>query len=159
MNKEKVLSNFQKIFMALCAVLALLTLIDYRFSKNTTIDKIIDKTRSLENRYNVGRNYYYGYYLNTAERTINVSKEFQNNVVPNDDVEVEHSLLFNNINRITSVSSRAAEVYSLRIASGLVLPSLVLLILGIGYKLGNRIGTLVFIAEIVLLVNFYFLLR
>lgn len=159
MDRQRRFLKLQQFFMIFCAVGALLTLVDYRFSKETIRTTITDARRSLENKYNVGRNYYYGYSLETAEGAIVVSKEFQEGVSVGQEIRIKKSLFFDEVNQVTAVASGDTEVYSLRTASGLLLPSLVLVILGIGFTLKNKVSTLVFVMQVVLLVNLFLLLK
>lgn len=158
MNKQALFFKSQRFFIIFCAIAALLTLLDYRFSKETVSETITATTRSLENKYNAGRNYYYGYYIKTPNGDVVVSREFQKNISIGQVIAIKKSLVFNEVNQVINVASGMSEVYSLRIASGLILPSLVLVILAIGYRLQNRVGTLVFVAQMVLLINLIFLL-
>lgn len=144
--------------MVVFAIIAILMLIDYRFVKNTVTETIIDKHQRLENRQSVARNFYYAYYVKTTDHTIAVSKEFQKMVKEGNSISVEKSLLFDEVNRVTIADSGISELYSFRTAVGLILPSLVLIILGVGYKLGDRVSTLVFVSEVVLLFGFVFVL-
>lgn len=158
MTKEELFDKVQLMVMIIFAIIALLILVDYRFTGSTVIEDVIDKTSRLENKHSVARNFYVVYYIHTQENTIAVSKDFQSIAHLNEGVNIEKSLLFNEINNVTILASKKSEIYSFRTASGLLLPSLVLIILGLGYTLRSRINTLVFVSEVVLLIDFIFLL-
>ncbi len=158
MARKEVFEHLKKAILFVCALLAVLILIDYTYSSSQTTEKVISKNRRLENKHSVARNYYYAYYLNTESYQIPVTKKFRDKAQEGTILQLEISLLFNEINKVTISASGESEVYSFRMASGLFLPSLVLLILGIGWKLGDKIATLVFVSQVVLLANFFFLL-
>ncbi len=158
MNKKRAFKIFQDAMMVVFSIISLLILIDFRYTKETSIENISKTTHQLENKYSAARNYYYAYFIQTENRVIAISEEFQAKVGQNTQVAIEKSLLFNEINKVTLLDTMEDEVYSFRRATGLFLPCFVLLVLGLGFKIGPRLNTLVFVSEMLLIADFIYLL-
>lgn len=158
MKKPIVFQRIQLVFGILCAIIALVIIIDYTFNSSTSTEKVLAKERQVENKYSFTGNQYYARYLATATQKISVSKELNNTVERGDMITFTTSLWFNEINRVTVPSLGVTEVYSFRTMFGLLVPLLVLILLGIGCRLKSKVSTLVFVSEVVLLADVIFLI-
>lgn len=111
------------------AVLSLLLLVDFGFSKSKSIEKIQMVKKTHQDYYNAGGNSHFSYELVTLKKSYFVSEEFSKELKQGSSVQINHSLLFNQCNKISILNSPVlSEVYSLRWFSNLVIPILFLLV-------------------------------
>jgi len=154
LENKRLKNTFAKALILICGVI----LIDFVAPKEEVETIVVDKTRVLENKQSVARNYYYAYYITTEEAVVPVSESFQKKSIAGDAVKITFSPIFNEVHRVTAVQRQESEIYSQRIFSGCILPLLGIGILGLGFRKGARVNTLVFATEVVLIINFIYLL-
>jgi len=150
-NKAKLISYVATI------TLALIILMDFSLSGNAFKEEIIHIDKGKQTYNNAGGNYHYFYKVKTAKRTFSVSKEFAT-TSKDKIIYYTTSSIFNEINSYGSPHRKNLSRYSLRTASGLILPLVVILILLVSLKLKKRIDTLVFVLQAVLIADLIFLL-
>ena len=159
MNRDELFSKAQVIFMVIIALIAIIIMVDFKFSSKTINAKVISKERVLENKQSTGRNYYYAKKLVVKDYVIQVSEDFANQTQVDHSLDFDVSLLFNEINKVTNLNTGSSEKYTFRWMTGGVIPFVVLIILWFGYKRRDKLNTLVFVAEVVLIIDFVFLLN
>jgi hypothetical protein len=147
------------ITMAICALIAIVIIVDYSLSGTAHVEKVLSISRSLEKYYNAGGNSHYSYKIKTENHNFNASEEFATLVKKGQELKIGVYPIFQEVNSSVIIDNGHKETYSLRILTGLLLPLLALVIFGIGYKFGERVGTLVWVAEAALVVNFIYLLK
>lgn len=158
-NKEVVISTVQFIFMVLMIVVAMLILADFEFSSQTLTQKVDSKNIRLENRQSTGRNYYYATHLNAGAYRIPVSDDFSEATALGHTIVFEKSFLFNEVNNVSNIDAGISEKFSFRWMTGCIIPLFAIVVLVLGMKRREKLNTLVFVTEVVLLIDFIFLLN
>ena len=159
MTPETLHKKARAFIMALCALFALIMIMDYGLSGKAYVEEIIAINKSFEKYYNAGRNAHYSFRIQTENHDFPVSESFASLAKAGQGLNIEVSPLFSEVNSTEILETGYKEVFSLRVFSGLVLPILVLLILAIGCKYGGKVSTLVFVIEVVTVANLIFLLN
>ena len=139
-------------------IIALVILIDFSLPGKVFTEEVASIKKTRQNYYNAAGNYHYSYRVITSKHQFSVTEDFAKSV---QDKKVEYSVsfLFKEINSYQLVSSDKSETYSFRIASGLVLPLLVIFTIIIAYKYKRRMSTLLFVLQIILLANLVLVVR
>ena len=159
MDKELVFEKIQMIFMIVMIGVAMMILADFEFSSETLTHEVSSKRWQLENRQSTGRNYYYAAHIVAGGYRIPVSEDFGEQTEVGHTVTFDKSLLFNEVNRITNDTMGMSEKFSFRWMTGCIIPVFALLIMVIGIKRREKVNTLVFVTQVVLLIDLIFLLN
>jgi hypothetical protein len=150
-NKTKLL------LYGLTLLTALVILIDFTLPGKVFTEEGVNIKKEREKYFNAGGNSHNTYKLITSKHHFSVSESFAKSV-QNKKIKYSVSLIFKEINRYGLLSSKKSEIYSFRMASGLVLPLIVIFTLVIAYKYEDRISLLIFVLQITLLANFIILI-
>jgi hypothetical protein len=153
-NQHKLRLSFYAIF----TVAALVILVDYVSPGSVISDEIINVQKERQQSYNAARNYHYSYKVITSEHEILVEEEFAAQELENEKIEYAISPIFKQVNWYRLLSSEDKSSYSLRIASGLVLPLLTIILIFVAFRFKKKISTLVYIAQILLIADLIFLM-
>lgn len=145
--------------MILIIGLALVVLADFEFSRETLTEEVNSKEWQLENRQSTGRNYYYTAHIKAGDYIIPVSKVFGEQTKAGHTITFEKSLVFNEVNKVTNQELGLSERYSFRWMTGCIIPLFSIVIMVMGIKRREKVSTLVFVAQAVLLLDFIFLLN
>jgi len=140
-------------------LLSIFILFDFLLPGKITVEEIIDIPRNEENYYNAGQNYHYSFSVITKGYNFSITENFARKINRNEKIEFEISTIFNEINKYRLNNNDSFEVYPTRIISGLILPSLLIIVLTLAYKYKSKISTLVFVIKVVQIANFIFLLN
>ncbi len=138
---------------------AMAILADFEFSSETITYLVDKKQNRLENRQSTGRNYYYSAHLTAGDYTIAVSEDFGDATKKEHTLTFEKSLLFNEVNRVTNVTTGMSEKFSFRWMTGCIIPLFAIIVLVLGIRRREKLNTLVFVTQVVLLIDFVFLLN
>ena len=139
-------------------LIALVIIADFALPGKIITDKIANIQKSLEEYYNAGGNYHYSYKISTDKHEFSVTEEFAVLVKENEEIEYSVSQIFKKVNWYKQPNSDDKSFYSLRIASGLVLPLLVILSIFIAYRYKKKMNTLLFVLQILLIADLIFLI-
>jgi len=153
--------NQHKLRLSLYAIFtlaALVILVDYVSPGSIINDEIITVQKERQQSYNAARNYHYSYKVITSEHEILVEEEFATQELENEKIEYAISPIFNQVNWYRLLSSEGKSSYSLRIASGLVLPLLTIILIFVAFRFKKKISTLVYIVQILLIADLIFLM-
>jgi predicted PurR-regulated permease PerM len=159
MTPATLFKKTQALTMALCAFLALIILIDYGFGGKSFVEEIVSVDTSLQKYYNAGGNSHFSFRIQTANYEVPVSESFASLAEEGQELKVEISPLFGEVNASEILKAGHKEVYSLRLLSGLLLPILTLLVLAIGYRYKEKASTVVFVMEALTVADFIFVLN
>lgn len=159
MDKEALFSKMQLAFMLIMIGIAMAILADFEFTSETITQEVDSKNYRLENRQSTGRNYYYAAHIQAGDYRIPVSEDFADTTEKGHTLIFNKSLLFNEVNRVTNVATGASEKFSFRWMTGCVIPLFGIVVLVLGIKRREKLNTLVFVTEVVLIINFVFLLN
>ncbi len=133
------------------ALLAVVILIDFCWPGNVTNDAIKEVTKTRQQYYNAARNYHYTYKVATSQHKFLVSKGFTKSELINERIEFAVSPIFKEVNWYRLLTSESKSYYSLRIASGLILPLLFLIALVVVYRFKKNLGLGLLILQIIII--------
>ena len=141
----------------LTITLALAILMDFSLPGKTLTEEIISIDKNKQSYYNAGGNFHYVHTIKTTNHKFPVSEVFAKSH-KDKNISFTTSLIFDEINEYSSPTYKNSSQYSLRIAYGLILPLIVILVLLVSLKLKKRMDTLVFVLQAVLVADLIFLL-
>ena len=153
-NQHKLRLSLYTIF----TIIALVILTDFVSPGSIVNDEILHVQKERQQSYNAARNYHYSYKVITSEHEFLVTEDFAALELENEKIEYSVSRIFKEVNWYRLLSSENKSFYSLRIASGLVLPLLTIMLIFVAFRFKKKIGTLVYIAQILLLADLIFLM-
>ena len=154
MNQHKLRRSLYATFI----LAALVVLVDFASPGRIINDEIINVQRERQQYYNAARNYHYSYKVITSEHEFLVAEDFAELELVNEKIEYSVSRIFKEVNWYRLLSSENKSFYSLRIASGLILPLLTIISIFAGFQYKKKIGTLVLILQILLIADLIFLI-
>jgi len=146
------------VLYAIFTLAALVILVDFVSPGRIINDEIIDVHQERQQSYNAARNYHYSYKVVTNEHQFLVTEGFAELELVNKKIEYSVSPIFKEVNWYRLLSSQDKSFYSLRIASGLVLPLLTIVLIFVAFRYKRKIGTIVFILQILLIADLIFLM-
>ncbi|MAN60204.1 MAG: hypothetical protein CMC08_10250 [Flavobacteriaceae bacterium] len=143
---------------ALFAVAALVILADFSLPGTLRNDEIVKVQREKQRYYNAAGNYHYSYKVVTTTDKFLVSETFAKAALIGQDITYTVSPLFSEVNWYRSRAAEGNSYFSLRIVSGLVLPLFLLLALTVAYSRKWKIGSILFILQVLLLADLMYLI-
>lgn len=143
---------------AVFSFMALTILLDFALPGRVVQDKILEVKSERQQHYNASGNYHYSYKIITQAKQFSVPEYFANQAQEGEDIEYAVSLIFKEVNWYRLFSSDGKSYYSLRILTGLVLPLLILFLFYMVYQYRWKIKLLVFILQLLLIVDLVFLI-
>jgi len=151
-------SKSRFVLHAVFVLVALVILIDFAVPGRILNDEIVDLQQTRQQYYNAGGNYHYTYKIITNEHKFLVSKEFAQRNLEHEEIEYSVSPVFKEVNwyRLPDVGSKS--FHSLRLASGLILPLLVIISIVVTQRYQKNLGTLPFILRTLLLADLILLM-
>ncbi|WP_420602334.1 hypothetical protein [Flagellimonas sp.] len=154
-------SNQYKLRLVLHATFtlaAMVILVDFVAPGRIINDEIINVQRNRQQYYNAGGNHHYSYKVITSEHGFLVETDFAKLELTDKEIEYSVSPIFKEVNWYRLPTSRKKSFHSLRIASGLVLPLLLIISIVIAYRFKKNIGTLLFILQTLLIADLILLM-
>jgi hypothetical protein len=137
--------------------IALLILMDFVLPGKTITETVFSIKKQHQQYYNAGGNHHNSYRLITNTTSFNISKSFAEKAKSANALSYTISTIFNEVNGYAIPElNEGKSIYSLRIISGLVLPLLGILVMIIALK--NKIGILSFVFQILIILDFVYLL-
>lgn len=151
------LSLPNRIIHGITILITLVVLMDFALPGTRYTEDVVSVSRKKEKYYNAGGNSHNTYHVVTATRQFSVSKDVATTA---EDKQIDYalSLLFKEVNGYKLASSNKNQIYSFRVISGLVLPLLVLLALGISYRFKKDMSILLFVLQVLTVGNLIMLL-
>lgn len=120
--------------------------------------KILFKEKKEQRYFNAGQNSHYSFALHTAKHIIDIDEVSFDAVAVGDSILFTSSMLFQETNSY-GLADKARQTNSLRSFSGLYLPLLALVTLCLGLYLRKRVDILVFVVQIMTLLNLVYCLN
>ena len=142
--------KIQQITYSIFVLIALVILADFAVPGSKHEQDIVEVKRERQNYYNAGGNYHYSYKVMTDDRRILVSEEFAHIIEEDDRIEYTVSPVFKEVNWHRLDASGKKSYYSLRLASGLVLPILTIIAIVLFYRYNKGRAPIVFILQVLL---------
>lgn len=153
----KEISKVKLFLYGLTILTALIILVDFTLPGKVFTEDIISIDKERQQYYNAAGNSHYSYKLITSKHRFTVSEDFAKSV-EDEKIKYSVSLIFNEVNRYDVHSSEQSNIHSFRIASGLILPLIIIFTILIAYKYKKKMNTLLFVLHVVLLGNLIFLI-
>ena len=151
------LSLTNRILYGITVLISLVVLMDFALPGTRYSEDVVSVSRNKEKYYNAGGNSHNTYQVVTPTRQFSVSKDVATTLEGN-QIDYALSLLFKEVNEYKLATSEKSHLYSFRVVSGLVLPLLVLLALGISYGFKKDLSILVFVLQVLTVGNLVMLL-
>jgi hypothetical protein len=151
------MKKLQTIILALSAIIAIVTIIDFSFTGQTITETALSSKAKFERYYNAGGNSHTSHSIHTKSYDFYATEDFQYEVKDHDTLQLKTSLLFNEINSATHLKSNTTETYSLRLYSGLIIPLLFLIAIGVYYKFPYKIAIVTFVLAVLNIGNLVYL--
>lgn len=139
-------------------LIALVIITDFVLPGKSFTDQVIKVQAERQQYYNAAQNYHYSYKLTIGQHDFSVSEDFAKTVTEGDTVNYRLSRLFKEVNGYHLSDDESIHTDSLRCYSGLILPLLVLLVMGLAYRHGRKMSTLIFVMQIFTLGDLIFLI-
>ena len=143
---------------AVFTVGALIILVDFVYPGRIINDEIINLRKERQQYFNAAKNYHYSYKISTNQHEFIVAEDFIEPKLINKKIEYSISPIFKEVNWYKLLSSQKKSFSSLRIASGFVLPLLLVISIFVAFRYKKKIGLLIFILQVLLLADFIFLI-
>ena len=156
MNKSTF--KLRPFFYSLFILVALVIITDFALPGEAFTDQVIKVQAERQQYFNAAQNYHYSYKLTTGQHDFSVSEDFAETVNEGDTVNYRLSRIFKEVNRYHLSTTESIHTNSLRRYSGLILPLLVLLVMGLAFRHGKRMSALIFVLQALTLGDLVFLI-
>jgi len=150
--------GFLNSFQVVTVFIALIILADLLIPGEIYHAKISNIKREQQQYYNAARNHHHSYLLITPEHAFHVSEEFARTVAANEPIDYSISRVFGKANWYKAAVEGNKSTYSLRVVSGLGIPLLLLLAMGIAFGTKKKMETLVFVLQALLIADLVYLI-
>ncbi len=144
--------------LSLCMLASLVIIADFLLPGRVFVEEVIEVKKERQQYYNAARNYHYSYKVFTHEHNFFISEDFAQFIQEHQAITYTVSPIFDEVNSYSLPSSGTKGIYSLRILSGLILPLLVIVAMGLAYKYEHKVSTFVFVLQILLIADLIFLI-
>ena len=142
--------RFQKLLKAILILLSMTMLLDF-FIDERIETRVAEVKRTVQSHNNASGNSHFTYIIITEEIEFYTAASFARLVSPDDLVEIDLSILFREVNRVSYGTT--SETYSLRWASGLFIPLICFVITVMSFQFPKRSSLVVLIAALAILGN------
>ncbi|MBA6155856.1 hypothetical protein H3Z83_04870 [Tenacibaculum sp. S7007] len=137
---------------------SIIILIDFFYPGTPYNETIIDIKREKQQYYNAGGNSHSSYRIFTHKHNFTTTTNFAKSVKKNQTISYVISPIFQEVNsHFTNKSNK--NLHSLRLFSGLIMPAFIILIILGSQKFKWKIENLIFILQILLIGNLFFLMN
>jgi len=148
--------KMQAVIRPFFALLGLIMIFDYCIGGKIYVEEVISINKSLQNYYNAGGNSHYSFHIETRNYNIPVTEDFASIAEEGQEMKIEISTFFSEVNSSELVKTGDKEVYSFRLFSGLLLPIFAVSILIFKHKKEGSV--LLLVIQVVILFNLVYLL-
>lgn len=155
MNQDKFLSVVYKIVI----LIALTIIADFAVFGTVFNEDIVDVKKNREQYYNAAKNHHHSYKVITNTNEFSVSEDFASSPWEDQKIEYSVSRVFKEVNWYKLHTAQSKSFYSLRIASGLILPLLTLLAMFLAPRIKKDITIPVFVLQVLLIADLIFLIQ
>lgn len=122
---------------------SLIILADFIIPGRVVVDEIVEVKKERQQYYNAARNYHFSYKVFTSTHNFSITEDFAEEIKNNQKIEFAVSHIFKEINSYRLLNSGNREIYSLRILSGLVIPLVLIIVIGLAFKYEKKISVLI----------------
>ena len=122
--------NYGNVLSVIFAITAFIIFLDFVLPGQMHNEQVSAIRKTLQRSYNAAKNHHFSYGLQTERFYFPVSEKFAENIAEGQSVLFKVSPIFKKVNSYESLESGESGVYSLRLVSGLIVPLLAMIILG-----------------------------
>jgi len=140
------------------ALTAIVVIADFAIPGRIITDEITQIQRNRQQYYNAAGNFHYSYKVITNEHAFQVKEAFGSMELENKKIEYSVSPLFKRVNWYRLLTVEKRSYHSLRLASGLILPLLLLLLLFLKFRYNKGNRRLLFIMQVLMIGNLIFII-
>jgi hypothetical protein len=148
-NQDK----FRLYFYGLFTLASLIILLDFLLPGRKVVDEIISVQKERQQYYNAARNFHYSCKVSTTQHEFYITGDYAQEIAISEKIEYSFSLIFKEVNAYRLLRSKESETYYLRFISGLIIPFLVIVIIGIAFLSKKKMSTLVFVFQVLLIAD------
>lgn len=153
---DKKTSKLSLIAYAIPILIAFVIILDFSLPGNVYIDDVVKIERKLQRYYNAGGNSHNSYKIVTSDHKFTAEESFAKEAI-NKEISYSVSLIFNEVNWHRIVSEGKNNMHSFRLASGLIFPLIVIIVICISFKYNTNWNTLLFVLQFFLLADLFLL--
>lgn len=139
-------------------IVALIIVADFIIPGTVFLNEIVNIKRQTQQYNNAAGNYHYSYKVFTRKHNFFISKDFAETIKENQKIKYSVSRIFNEVNSYSSFNPERKGMYPLRIVSGLIIPLIVILMMGITSRYEKKIVVLAFVLKAALIADLIFLI-
>ena len=143
---------------AVFALAAVVVIADFALPGRIIADDIVEIQKNRQQYYNAAGNFHYSYKVIANEHAFQVKEAFGSMELENKKIEYSVSPLFKMVNWYRLLTVEKRSYHSLRLASGLILPLLLLLMLFLKYRYNKGNSRLLFMIQVLMIGNMVFLI-
>ena len=137
---------------------ALVIILDLILPRSVVNDEVKSIAIERQQYFNAANNSHYSYKVITGEHQFSVDEEFARSVRAKDQIVYSISRIFKEVNWYKLPSSENRETYSLRIMTAIGVPLLMLISILVSYRIKKDISILVFVLQVIMIVDLIYLL-
>lgn len=156
MNKYP--SKIQKAISIVIIGISLLMIVDFILPGQVIEDKVERLARTHESYNNAGGGFHYSFKVVTENQVFNISEEFARKIRQGTPIVYSESIIFSKVNWYKLSMNDSNSYYILRILLGLMLPLATIVSIFLAYNYFPKLETLVFIFQVLVLVDLFFML-
>ena len=143
---------------AIFALTAIVVIADFATPGRIIADDIVEIQKNRQQDYNDAENFHFSYKVITNEHAFQVKEAFGSMELENKKIEYSVSPLFKRVNWYRLLTVEKRSYHSLRLASGLILPLLLLLLLFLKFRYNKGNRRLLFIMQVLMIGNLIFII-
>lgn len=150
---------FQTSFLFLSILMASVIILDFALPGKAHYEVVTNITKERQQYYNAAKNYHYSFKLITTNHSFYVSKSFANQSQTNQKIAFTISPIFKQVNQYHLIKQTKKHIYSLRYATGLFLPILIILVMIFSYRYKEEVSILTFVFQALLIADLIYLVN
>ncbi|SMG52531.1 hypothetical protein SAMN05661096_03956 [Marivirga sericea] len=150
--------KFRLFFYGLFTLASVIILLDFFLPGRKVVDEIVSVQKERQQYYNAARNFHYSYKVSTSQHDFYISGDYAQEIEANEKIGYAVSWIFNEVNTYRLLRFEDSETNSLRLITGMLMPILVLITMSTAYLLKKKMSTLVFVMQVLLIVDLVLLL-
>lgn len=156
MRKE--ISKSTLISYAIPVIIAFVIILDFTLPGKVYTEQVVELERQVQRYYNAGGNSHNSYEIITSKHRFTAEESFAKEA-RNKEISYTVSRIFSEVNWHRIVPDGKSTVHSFRLATGLIFPILVMIVLFISYRYNKNWNTLLFVLQFFLLADLFYLLK
>ena len=151
--KKEIIPTFILLFISIIVILDLI------IPGQQHLEEIKGIQKEKEQYYNAAQNFHFSYSVLTEKNAFSVSKKFALNAKPNDQIEYQTSLIFNEVNGFKLINQKETSFSTIRILSGFIVPFIFIISSLTQWFFKKKYEILNFVLQIITIGNLIYLMQ